>query len=55
MIEYEIELLTKTFKLDNSLLHYLPLLVLGCYTCLGELPKFEERQDFILLKFSAWT
>ncbi len=48
--EYEIELLTKIFKLDNSLLHYLPLLVDSeAIPDLGKLPSFEERLDFIFV------
>ncbi|MFV8355230.1 glycosyltransferase [Flavobacterium sp. XS1P32] len=48
--EYEIELLTKTFKLDNSLLHYVPLLVdSDAIPVLVKLPSFEERQDFIFI------
>ena len=48
--EYEIELLTKTFKLDSSLLHYLPLLVdSDAIPDLGKLPSFEERLDFIFV------
>ena len=48
--EYEIELLTKTFKIDNSLLHYLPLLLESdAISDLEKLPSFEERQDFIFI------
>lgn len=48
--EYEIELLTKTFKIDNSLLYYLPLLLeLDAIPDLGKLPSFEERRDFIFV------
>lgn len=48
--EYEIELLTKTFKIDNSLLHYLPLLLKSdAISDLEKLPSFEERKDFIFI------
>ncbi|MFV8362262.1 glycosyltransferase [Flavobacterium sp. ZT3P35] len=48
--EYEIELLTKIFKLDNFLLHYLPLLVdSDAIPDLGKLPSFEGRQDFVFV------
>jgi len=45
---YEMELLTETFKVDVSLLHYLPFMV-----TLENLPKktksFEERQHFMTI------
>ena len=45
---YEMKLLTETFKVDSSLLHYLPFMV-----NLEQLPKqsksFEERQHFMTI------
>ncbi|PRZ21112.1 glycosyltransferase [Flavobacterium granuli] len=48
--EYEMELLTTVFKIDHSLLYYLPLL-LGSNEIpnLNELPSFEERTDFVFI------
>jgi glycosyltransferase involved in cell wall biosynthesis len=48
--EYEIELLTKRFKLDSSLLFYLPFLVEPISSIdLVKLPSFEERNNFIFI------
>ncbi|MEL1241705.1 glycosyltransferase [Flavobacterium flavipallidum] len=48
--EYEIELLTYTFKIDGSLLYYLPLLLESKdIPDLKELPSFEERKDFVFI------
>jgi glycosyltransferase involved in cell wall biosynthesis len=48
--EYEIELLTKRFKLDSSLLFYLPFLVEPVTSIdLVKLPSFEERNNFIFI------
>ena len=48
--EYEIELLTTTFKIDTSLLYYLPLLLeSNAIPDLEELPSFEERKDFVFI------
>lgn len=48
--EYEMELLATIFKIDNSLLYYLPLL-LNSYEMpnLSELASFEERKDFVFI------
>ncbi|WP_428979035.1 glycosyltransferase [Flavobacterium acetivorans] len=48
--EYEMELLATVFKIDNSLLYYLPLL-LNSYEMpnLSELASFEERKDFVFI------
>lgn len=42
--EYEMNLLTETFKVDTSILHYLPFLVDEINTTQ---PNFSERQHFI--------
>lgn len=48
--EYEIELLTNRFKLDSSLLFYLPFLVEPITSIdLVKLPSFEERNNFIFI------
>jgi len=48
--EYEIELLTTTFKIDISLLYYLPLLLeSNSIPDLEKLPSFEERKDFVFI------
>ncbi|MFB0910489.1 MAG: glycosyltransferase, partial [Flavobacterium sp.] len=48
--EYEIELLTNRFKLDSSLLFYLPFLVEPISSIdLVKLPSFEERNNFIFI------
>lgn len=48
--EYEMELLTTVFKIDNSLLFYLPfLLSTDEIPDLNKLPSFEERKDFVFI------
>lgn len=48
--EFEMELLESTFKIDNSLLHYLPFLVEQIDAAeIQELPSFEERKDFVFI------
>ncbi|OYX84871.1 MAG: glycosyltransferase [Flavobacteriales bacterium 32-34-25] len=48
--EYEIELLTTTFKIDNALLYYLPLLLESkAIPDLAKLLSFEERTDFVFI------
>ena len=48
--EYEMELLTTTFKIDNALLYYLPLLLeSNAIFDLDQLPSFEQRQDFVFI------
>ena len=48
--EYEIELLTNVFKIDPSLLYYLPLLLNSeAIPDLNLLPKFEDRKDFVFI------
>jgi hypothetical protein len=48
--EYEMELLTTVFKVDLSLLYYLPLLLSSNeIPNLNELPSFEERKDFVFI------
>ena len=48
--EYEIELLQTVFKIDSSLLYYLPLLLGGIFiSAIENLPSFEERKDFIFI------
>lgn len=48
--EYEIELLTTTFKIDNALLYYLPLLLeSNAIPDLDKLLSFEERKDFVFI------
>ena len=42
--EYEMELASETFKIDNSLLYYLPFLSEEIQT---EIPSFEERNHFV--------
>lgn len=44
--EYEMELLQETFKIDASLLYYLPLFSNGTR---GGLKSFEARQDFVII------
>ncbi|MCK4742270.1 MAG: glycosyltransferase family 4 protein [Sulfuriflexus sp.] len=43
---YEMELLTKTFKVDANLLHHLPFMV-ELETCPDQTKSYSERQDFI--------
>nr|WP_315201436.1 glycosyltransferase [uncultured Flavobacterium sp.] len=48
--EFEMELLTTTFKIDEKLLYYLPLLLDPISEkTLEKLPSFEERNDFIFI------
>ena len=48
--EFEIELLTSTFKIESSLLLYLPLLLeLDQISALNKLPSFEDRKDFVFI------
>jgi glycosyltransferase involved in cell wall biosynthesis len=48
--EYEVELLTTTFKIDMSLLFYLPLLLeLDAIPNLDLIPSFQNRTDFIFI------
>jgi hypothetical protein len=48
--EYEMELLTNIFKIDSSLLYYLPLLLeSNTIPELVKLPSFEERSDFVFI------
>ena len=48
--EFEIELLKSTFKIESSLLLYLPLLLeLDQISALNKLPSFDERNDFIFI------
>ena len=48
--EFEIELLSTTFKIDKSLLYYLPLLLEADEVPnLESLPSFDERVDFVFI------
>lgn len=48
--EFEMQLLESAFKIDNSLLYYLPLLLEPIDdTEIEKLPSFEERKDFIFI------
>lgn len=48
--QYEIEVLTTTFKIDSAILHYLPLLLESNeLPDFEQLPTFEERADFIFI------
>ncbi|WP_299116367.1 glycosyltransferase [uncultured Winogradskyella sp.] len=48
--EVEIELLTKSFKIDASLLYYLPFLLEPVEEeSIDKLPTFEERQHFVTI------
>ncbi len=48
--EFEIELLQTIFKIDSSLLYYLPLLLESiAYSTIQNLPSFEERNNFIFI------
>ncbi|GEC73615.1 Glycosyltransferase involved in cell wall bisynthesis [Flavobacterium flevense] len=48
--EYEMELLTTVFKIDKSLLYYLPLLLASnAISDLDKLLSFEERKDFVFI------
>ncbi|MEZ7516733.1 glycosyltransferase [Flavobacterium frigidarium] len=47
---YEIELLTRLFKIDQSLLHYLPLIIEdNAIVPLETLAPFKDRTDFIFI------
>ena len=46
--EFEMQLLTETFKVDVSILHYLPFMVKALTeNSFENIPKFEERKHFI--------
>ncbi len=48
--EFEIELLTTTFKIDKVLLYYLPFLLEPISVAtFDKLPSFEEREDFVFI------
>jgi hypothetical protein len=48
--EYEMELLKSIFKIDQSLLYYLPFMVAATDTsCLEKFPSFEERENFLFI------
>lgn len=48
--EYEMELLTTVFKIDASLLYYLPLLLESNFISdIDKLSAFEERKDFVFI------
>jgi glycosyltransferase involved in cell wall biosynthesis len=48
--EYEMELLNTIFKIDQSLLYYLPFMTEAIDTsCLEKFPSFEERENFIFI------
>jgi hypothetical protein len=48
--EYEMQLLTETFKIDSSLLFYLPFLLEPLTSAdLDKLPSFEERKNFVFI------
>ena len=48
--EFEMELLETTFKIDASLLYYLPFLLEPIdVAALEKLPSFEERKDFVFI------
>lgn len=48
--EFEMELLESAFKIDTSLLYYLPFLLEPTESSvIEELPTFEERKDFIFI------
>ncbi|MDO8317421.1 MAG: glycosyltransferase [Flavobacterium sp.] len=48
--EFEMELLESTFKIDTSLLYYLPFLLEPIDGIeIQELPTFEEREDFVFI------
>jgi glycosyltransferase involved in cell wall biosynthesis len=48
--EFEMELLTATFKIDEKLLYYLPFLLDPISeTTFEKIPSFEERKDFIFI------
>lgn len=46
--EYEMQLLTETFKVDATILHYLPFIVQALSEkVFDSFPKFEERKHFV--------
>jgi glycosyltransferase involved in cell wall biosynthesis len=46
--EFEMQLLTETFKVDNSILHYLPFMVEALNEkAFDSFPKFKERKHFV--------
>jgi glycosyltransferase involved in cell wall biosynthesis len=46
--EFEMQLLTETFKVDGSILHYLPFMVEALNEKTFEnIPKFEDRKHFV--------
>ena len=48
--EYEIELLVNAFKVDATLLHYIPLLIQeNADAYRNEFPAFANRQDFVFI------
>ncbi|TDE00846.1 glycosyltransferase [Flavobacterium sandaracinum] len=48
--EFEMELLESVFKIDTSLLHYLPFLLEPIDVAeIDQLPTFEERTDFVFI------
>jgi hypothetical protein len=47
--EYEMKLLTEIFKIDSSLLFYLPLLLEEISNADDMLPSFEERNNFVFI------
>ena len=48
--EYEMQLLTETFKIDRSLLFYIPFLLDRIVSVdLDQLPSFKERKDFVFI------
>lgn len=48
--EFEIELLESVFKIDSSLLYYLPLLLDPIEdSTIQKLPSFEDRNDFVFI------
>tara|TARA_R110000868_G_scaffold67582_1_gene200411 strand:+ start:8603 stop:9892 length:1290 start_codon:yes stop_codon:yes gene_type:complete len=48
--EFEVDVLSTVFKIDVSLLYYLPLLLCANEVPdLNELPSFEDRKDFVFI------
>jgi hypothetical protein len=47
--EYEMQLLTEIFKIDSSLLFYLPLLLEEISNADIDMPSFEERNNFVFI------
>ncbi|WP_395076094.1 glycosyltransferase family 4 protein [Flavobacterium sp.] len=45
--EFEMEVLNSIFKIDKSLLHYLPIFYANINA--EELPSFQERKDFVFI------